>query len=438
MRDDGTTYRIILNKPCYSNSLLFSALGTTNLTFIDETSTQTFEIALKFAKFSFDIDIEGTRISRHFQHYQENICKLKIAKKVQLIGVSVGDIFKHYYYTNYGKKNFQSDPPNEIEIEIEIENEIETGTDAKENILFEKHIKKSLSIDTSNSNVADALGILSHVRSIILWDFNSTEKLTTKKQTINFGDFCGKILYMSVDTINDLLKRSQDNVIYTNDSLCTKVFEELTNEVLVKKLLRYFLYGENPETSREVDIHIFDPPKNIPDILKDIEKENKNFHYYYHKIMKTPNKREQETLQKYQPTTFKNMKQVPETYPPYSLRTISLENWDSLSFTYLMALCDSYVKYRKNGKFKFKSEKISKISRINDPYFYIGKCDCDCKWCKKSFRRLHEQKLSEYMAENDIFNDDKYDDLSDFGEDNEQPCTVPTLVWDYIVSEIKY
>jgi hypothetical protein len=254
--------------------------------------------------------------------------------------------------------------------------------DKKVNEQVHKLIKKALSVDVSNIDCRDALGVYNLKKNTIyLWEGLRRQGWIKKNQneskSLSFDAFCKKMVYLSEDTVNALVfKTSRDNDLTLVNDEWVKMFNNLTNAGLVGKLFKYFLFGEDPE---EIDGAVelqFNPPKLIPEILKQILDKTNDADYQkcYDRVMKTLNKSEAKLLEeKFPVQTFSSTGRVPDHYPMFALRNIKVERWNGLGM-----LNNHWVHYMRNVKdehFKFKAQRST--SR-NVKYVY----HCGCSMCK--------------------------------------------------------
>ena len=102
------------------------------------------------------------------------------------------------------------------------------------------------------------------------------------------------MLYFPTSVIYDLVQKKKDEYVLSNEK-CYKLFNQLSDKAIVIKLLRYFLYNENPELQVQEKTHHFDTPMPIPEILKYFHAKTNDNKYIdlYHKIIKKLNGNQQ-------------------------------------------------------------------------------------------------------------------------------------------------
>ncbi len=135
------------------------------------------------------------------------------------------------------------------------------------------------------------------------------------------------MIYFSQNTVNNLFVKNKKGVQVINNDNCIKLFNSLTNTAIVTKIFKYFLYNEDPEIGDLLQIHYFETPQLIPNILTQIHDKNKDYLYIYiyDKIMKKLNSQKYEDfLTKYPPMVFNSIAAIPPEYPIYILSEIFL------------------------------------------------------------------------------------------------------------------
>lgn len=302
------------------------------LTYVNAITNHSYGIPIKFAYLHFNLDIEKNNrcYSEYLSHMRHELkdyslkdVPMNIDQRMQLIGISVGDFLKHFYYANQKNNKFDVDFGFD-----ESENE-------KNNLLFTKFIKKALLVDTNITNVANVLGLyLFRNKSIYLWDHLKIDGVIGREHN-KFEDFCKKILYFS--SVGHLIGQTQDKdkTLYIREEACLNMFNAFSDQTIVKKILGYYFYNENPEFVSVTQSHYFDPPKTIPDVLLYIkEKYNDNHCLDLHnKIMKKLNTHEKKDLaEKYPVITFNSCNNIPKEYPFYALRNVYIKNWNGIHY----------------------------------------------------------------------------------------------------------
>jgi hypothetical protein len=234
--------------------------GSTELAFQNNSSGEQFKITVKFARLSFSLDLLKTNRA-YYSYINEQPLNERTEKNkntsivrtdVQLIGISVGDLIKHYFYNNrdfgssadikavetsniddekpvqikkkvkckyvFSEKNLDSKYQNDVsdtenndlkddddeDVDVEEIKEIKETFDQadkdqyeleKEQNEIDNLCKKALSIDTTNASINDILGVYFPGGSIYLWDL-LREKGFINKSGNSFNEFCNKIVYL--------------------------------------------------------------------------------------------------------------------------------------------------------------------------------------------------------------------------------------------------
>lgn len=352
--------------------------GKTELSYKNQINSDTYKITIKMAHLSFHLDIEKNNRYYHNHLHNEGVyiygdnkepVNTNIIKKnIQLVGITIGDLLKHYYHNN-------KELPPVVDVS-ELKDESGYANKINENI--NKLIRKAQTIDTCSSNIKDILGVyVFKDKTIYLWD-NLKIKGFINKNNNSFDEFCKKTLYLSAGTLSYLTGQYKDGSRYAIDSSYEKLFDDLTNKRIITKLFKYYLYNEDPELGDADDIYYFDPPMSVPDILKSIYEKTNDTTYLdlYNKIMKKLNNHQQKDLdEKYKPQIFKSMSQVPDEYPIYALRNLSLKQWTCMGFFHDIHNVKShyydYMRSVKDQKQKYKSQISEKVIPIVNR-FYSG------------------------------------------------------------------
>lgn len=290
-----------------------------------------------------------------------------IDRRIQLIGVAVGDILKQYYYANQKNDGFRKDVFPDTSDVAENEND---------KLLFNKFLKKSLLVDTTMTDIPNVLGLyLFENKSINLWDHLKIDGIVSKEQN-KFEEFCKKILYLSIDSINSLMSKNIDKTLFVREEACLNMFNTLSDKTIVGKILGYYFYNENPEFVYDSRAQEFNPPKSIPDILKYMKEKYNDNHCLdmYNKIMKKLNNHEQKNLaEKYPAITFNSCEKIPEEYPIYSLRNVYIKYWEHNDVSRLKYMYFEQRLAIKNNKYKYKSTISDKTIPINYAAYRGGK-----------------------------------------------------------------
>ena len=354
------------------NDFKLNDKGHVELSYRHRVNEDIFKIVVKFVDVSFNIEIE--KKNRYFLEYKndrdnKNLSYGIIRKNIQLFGITVGDLLKHFSYNNQDEKNLTI-----------IENSQDNPSNCTKNTENDRALnllKKIRSIDIPIIDIRDVLGLYANrSKTIYLWECVRVNGFLSKGDN-DFTGFCKKMLYFPTSVIYDLVQKKKDEYVLSNEK-CYKLFNQLSDKAIVIKLLRYFLYNENPELQVQEKTHHFDTPMPIPEILKYFHAKTNDNKYIdlYHKIIKKLNGNQQkEIVIKYKPMVFKSINNIPLEYPFFALRNISLESWthsvgygdDDLSC--IVAHYDNYMMAMKNSKCKYKLSVNKKIIPVGKRFF---------------------------------------------------------------------
>jgi hypothetical protein len=166
------------------------------------------------------------------------------------------------------------------------------------------------------------------------------------------------MLYFSGGVIPSSIWQDRDKVKYVNPKYFADHFNKLSSKTIVNKLLRYFLYGEDPENNDAATIYYFAKPTPVTEVLKYFyeKDDDEDFLTISKMITKKLNTNQQKILdEKYKACTFKSVEKVPKTYPHFAFRNISIKQWQHSDLRKLDMHERDYMVCVKNQKYKFKS-----------------------------------------------------------------------------------
>lgn len=361
------------------NQLNIEPMGRTCLSFEPASLVgSSFQLMIHWAKLEYNLDIE--RHNRGFETYHDlsiidgsNINR----KNVQLVGITVGDLLKYYYYNHKSNKN----------------KEVVLDKNEQDTFEIDYHLKRATAYETGDiCDVNNVLGLYNHTKSTInLW--NSLKYIGHKnKDTYGLREFCSKMVYLSDTTINNLFrfKKSKGNselIKFQFETLCDKLFNSLVNDHVTNKLLRYYLYNEEPNIDEGSDtIYYYEPPQFLTTILKEMHHKNKDNIYtnMYYLIMKKLNTREQKELEKYPLGVFNSIQSVPRSYPTYAYRNVILKQWSNRAGLYFFMGNDMQKLQRRiqnnhdamtNQKHKYKLKITTKPEKLTQCYSHWRRSD---------------------------------------------------------------
>ncbi len=381
----------------------------------------------------FAITIRLARLDYSYMHYRymytahtqdEDLNQIIYKKNVQFIGITIGDLIKHFYHNNNPGIDFCDNK--------------------NENDKMNELVKKSISIDTSAANLIDKLGIFSHHKQAIkLW----ITSLTTNQSHFtrrgdkklfrllpcdenNFALFCNKLLFFDDFSLFRILQKDKKtDRYYVDEKVLNNIFNKLSNKKIIDCFLKYYLYGECPSTyyiyRDEYDgtYYHFDIPSSVPDILKYFHEYFNNNEYInmYHKIMKLNVGQKRVLEEKYkEENVFDSISAVPDEYPIFAYRNVFLKQWNHKD---LSVLCDHYCDYMrsvKDQKYKYKSSTSDKetlmINRFYNKIKKYNNYDQDIYFKKRNMYYEIQDNLKDYNDNYEIehgINDEEilFDDL---------------------------
>jgi hypothetical protein len=378
--------------------------GSIELLYKDQLSSDNFKITLKLANLDFHFEMEkNNRCYREYLSDQwQSVEKTNhiIRRNLTLVGLTIGDLLKHFYYTQ-GVDLFK---PNKEKRRESIESDDHHEENNKWNEMIVTLLKKVIKIETNSIDIRDVLGLYVYRgQTVYLWDYLKINGYLSKG-TDDFAGFCRKIIYFSHNSISQLIGKNKEGQFVVIDDQCTKLFNDLTNKRIVSKLFKYYLHNEDPEIVDTAEVYYFDTPKPVPEILKYLhEKTNDNTYIdLYYKIMKKLNNHQQNELEsKYQPIIFQSMNNIPGEYPLFAFRNISLKQWTTRGYANdIYNLRDHYFNYMslvRNSKLKHRSNISNKTIPVNHR-FYSGSCEWHCdKGTKKARRMAFHQDVASAM-----------------------------------------
>lgn len=342
--------------------------GTIDLVYKSKQNDDTFTVTIRLARL--DYSRMGGRGPINKNNYQ-------------IIGITVGDLIKHFYHNN--------------------KNETKFSDDENENDRMNELVKKSISTDTSCPNLTDLLGMYYHdnqriyLRTMPTISRQSGTKQMRSCDKNDFASFCKKLLFFG-DYELLLQKDTNTGTHYVNEENCNDMFNNLSSRMIIKYLLKYYLYGDCSFFGDGSDTYQFDIPSLVPDILK-------YFHDYfgddryidmYHKVMKL-NTGQKRDLEKYKENIFDSIHAVPKEYPVYAFRNVRLKQWHDRDLSLLYTYYNNYMKCVKDEKYKYKSSVSKKVIPMNNR-FYAGH-----RYYNPSYGHCHEREQELYFSKRNMY-----------------------------------
>lgn len=390
--------------------------GNKEITYKHDKEGDTYKINLRFALVDFHLDIE--KKNRYYNaHISEEYDRTKCRElhkinntvtknNIQLIGITVGDLIKHYYHANKLKSHIMEG-------------------DNDEQICLDKQIKRALSVDTSVTDVREALGVYPLGQVIYLWDSLKFAGFISKG-TNDLDGLYKKILFFSEHTIYNLFVRDKEKkeMVICNDYV-KRFFEQLSNKNIINKLFRYHLYSIDPEIGNRNIVYVFDEPKSLPEILMAVyEKTQEENYLQMHREITKPlsKKQEDELVNKYIKVVVNSLEGLLETYPNYALRNVYMNKWNSgewYSGDYhdLVHHYKSYDAMSKLQKFKHAKNKESHghmITKMDHRYYNRNKHPKSPQSWKRGKSKYDSLQLY-FDEEQDV--SENYYNLADEGKD---------------------
>lgn len=347
----------LLNKVCDKEVILmnklFHAIGTNHIKisklllfqrsnisviYTNINSIQTISIELRSIDVDYDINIfKGNRVYRTYIEYinkYTNNIHTNISNKINCMGISIKDIFKHFYHTG------------------DIKN-LEEESDYGKKINYKKLIIKSLSYENITNKCVrdDILGTFEYESlSLELW----------KNHSDSFEQFCKKLVLIPSISIKQNTLVSPEFII-----------KLLSSKSFIVKLIKYFLFNEDPETIKTINQFYFNEPTLVPDALIFLEKNNYinklDFSAYY-SIMKKPNKREQSVLDNFNVMYLDNIQQTLPNYSPIVYRKIYIRSWgkNGLYSDSIVLTSNIYTSELLNASRKYKYMRKNSTKQLNE------------------------------------------------------------------------
>ena len=325
------------------------AIKCTNSIDIDFVSTNqnikgySFKIIAKIVELDFSIEIDKYNrafnwafyYNRHFRKSENGKTIIVEKNDSQLIGISVGDLLKHYYYTQPVFDNsLNKKIENSEELKIlnnESESELETE------IKIDKILKKSLNIDSATVDFRDMFGYCPlYSNKIYLWDLIAYPNFISKL-TPNFVSFCKKIIYFPVkNSLFRIIKNNDQVEIKTHPTKCKQFLNTITNKSLITKLCKYYLYGDDPEITNLQYRFSFVEPISVPDCLLYMysKTEDQKYMRIYSALNVKLNKTEEMVLEKFSPLVLNDIHKIDKAYPYFALRKIYIYSWYNNRISY--------------------------------------------------------------------------------------------------------
>ena len=283
---------------------------------------------------------------------------------IPLVGITVGDIIRHFHHTHSA-----SSVPAVLD------------EDPQENEKLTRLVNKAQTVDLSGADPADPLGVyVPRSGTLYPWEELRTTGHLPGDRTMNLEGFCRRIVYLSESTLDPLTKRDKEGVVHVDRDLLRRLCESLTSPDVVRRLLRYHLYNEDPEVGRGNEVEYFDPPRSIPEILRYLHEKTRDDVYMraYHKVMKRLNHREHETLQtKYKDIIFVGMDNIPKEYPAYALRNVYLRQCTGRDMLDVGDHERNYKMMRQSDKWKHRAEVREGETTVAEFKRTIMSCRCE-------------------------------------------------------------
>ena len=291
---------------------------------------------------------------------------------VQVVGVPVGDFLRHFYTTQ--------------------REEAEAFAEREDEAPFPDLLRAAMRVDTLNCDVQQTLAYSAGAAGpLYLWDALVPEHARRR----DFASFCKSLVYFSRDVFllnsvppaprwwsrtrkalyrwqvatqsddedNEDTESDPRRAIAPNEIGSRRFFCALSDVARVRSLLRYHLYGEDPETHASVQTLLrFEEPACVPDVLQLLHDKYPDEKYLAlkAKVARELSAHQQELLDtRYPPAVFRNLRRVPQEYPVWALRNVFVREWIQGG-----ALCDGGACDMRNGdvmardaKYRFRSER---------------------------------------------------------------------------------
>lgn len=308
----------------------------------------------------------------------------------QIYGIRLCDLIKHYMMAN-GTKDFCSGDQCTIDPNTK-----------RYNKKVVEIMNRIMRTDFPQINVANSLGMYNqHDHIIRVWSTLMRQKYINCNTNV-FTEYFQKIVYFSSYTMNQLLySKDVDGVrqYLPIHSKFTELLNSVSDKEIINKIMRHYLYNEDPSINTIMDVYYFDTPKKITDILSMIHELSHDTSYVYMRaqLMKKPNAAQQIALnEKYKDIVFDSIGQIPDTYPFYALQNVYLSQWSIIcDISELKSRQREYMRIVTNSRMKHRRE-------ISD------KCvGCECSWSswhdiypdvnvRKSMKRYIVEEVRDY------------------------------------------
>jgi hypothetical protein len=301
---------------------------TIDITYVDQYDDAMCVIPIVTAKMRciIELNVKHKYYKDYISSQWQNPIKTNIVRvNEQIYGVRLCDLIRHYVMIN-GPNNFcDSDDQCTIDPNTKRYN--------KKVIEIMNRIMRT---DFSQINVVNSLGMYNqHDHIIRVWSALMKQKYINCNTNV-FTDYFQKIVYFSSYTMNQLLYSKDvdgSRQYLPIHSKFTEMLNSLSSKEIITKIMRHYLYNEDPSINTIMDVYYFDTPKKIIDILSMIHELSHDTSYVYMRgqLMKKPNAKQQIALnEKYKDIVFDSIEQIPETYPFYALQNVYLSQWSIL------------------------------------------------------------------------------------------------------------
>jgi hypothetical protein len=362
--DDEVVPHLIIDWIGYDHdttSFEMSGTKTINITYADQFDENSFVVPIISTKLNCTICLKPSHkfYSQYMASQWHNQIKTNIVNvNEQLFGIRLCDLVKHFVMTN---KN----------------NPFTMASDDYNTKKFNKKViditNKIVRTDFSQFNANNILGTYHHNDHLIrIWSA-LMEQHHINPNTNTFVDYFQKIIYFSEDTLNKFLRSRHVNdavQCFVIHSQLINFMKSLSDEQIITKIMRHYLFNEDPSINDVCNMYYFDIPKKIPDILSMIYEISQETRYLdiRNQITKKLNANQKQLLkEKYIDITFDNVCQVPQSRPFYALRNVSLFQWSlDYDIVELIAHLRSYMLFVRTSRAKHKHE-IAGKTYFNNP-----------------------------------------------------------------------
>ncbi|AYV76629.1 MAG: hypothetical protein Terrestrivirus10_13 [Terrestrivirus sp.] len=438
------------------NNFSISSDGKCNIVMYNKKNGSSFDLTMFFAKMNYNMDV--TKKNKKIYHGKQKQGDKSVSttynvneKDIMVFGITLGDIVKCFH--NFTHESNESNESNKSRDDIVF------NVDSERNKQIRNLIKKILTIDTSNGNVKNTIGVLGDGNSSNFSTWSDLEKKGFIEKWDNSIDgFFNRIIYFSINSVNSLLhvvrntKKNKNKfcTVKINESAFVSFFDSISKIDLATRIMNMYLFGNDYTDQVNSDngpiILKFDVPKSIPEILKQlIDEENEcidrtiiraKVNLMYHKLVKTPSNKQKELLEtKYKPTVLSNATDIPNFIPYFALRNIYLDHFtlkvnsnDRIGgggmytdLDHVIDVFDESIRNLKDQKYKFISNKREATIHTFRQY------GCSCFWCRNP---RYKPMKDINMANNDEIEDGKYIFEHPNSEDYETEFDSPTVYID--------